>query len=76
MHLTGGHEGEVLTARFDPSGQYIASAGFDRSIGNIFQPSIIKLLVLWNTYGESKSYGVLKGHRGAILEVQYNHDAT
>ncbi|KAJ9089366.1 hypothetical protein DSO57_1013738 [Entomophthora muscae] len=64
MHLTGGHEGEVLTARFDPSGQHIASAGFDRSI------------VLWNTYGDCKSYGVLKGHRGAILEVQFNHDAT
>jgi len=31
MELTG-HTGEVFAARFDPSGQYIASGSMDRSI--------------------------------------------
>jgi WD40 repeat protein len=31
MELTG-HSGEVFAARFDPTGQYIASGSMDRSI--------------------------------------------
>lgn len=64
IHLTGGHEAEILTARFDPTGQFIVSSGMDRNIS------------LWNVYGECSNYGVLKGHKGAILEVQWNHDAS
>ena len=30
--------------------------------------------VLWNTYGECENYAVLKGHTGAVLEVQWNYD--
>ena len=39
MLLTG-HGGEVYTAKFHPSGNLLASAGFERQI------------YLWNVYGE------------------------
>ncbi|ORX78344.1 WD40 repeat-like protein [Basidiobolus meristosporus CBS 931.73] len=61
--LLNGHQGEVLTCKFDPTGEHIASGAFD---GNIF---------LWNTYGDCVNYGVLKGHTGAVLEVQWSQDS-
>ena len=34
---------------------------------------LVCVAVLWNTYGECKSYAVLNGgHKGAILDVQYS----
>ncbi|KAI8806650.1 WD40-repeat-containing domain protein [Cladochytrium replicatum] len=58
MHLTG-HEADVRTCRFSPDGNTIASGSLDR---NIF---------LWNTYGDCKNFGVLKGHGKAVLEMQW-----
>lgn len=29
---------------------------------------------LWNVYGECENYVVMKGHSGAIMEVQYSTD--
>ncbi|KAI8368956.1 WD40-repeat-containing domain protein [Blakeslea trispora] len=63
MQLTG-HSGEIYTCEFDPSGEYIASAGFDRQI------------LLWNTYGEVKNYGILKGHANAIMELHWSRDGS
>ncbi|CAG8546055.1 5254_t:CDS:10 [Paraglomus brasilianum] len=63
MLLTG-HQGEVFSVRFDPSGQHVASGSFDR---NIF---------LWNTYGDCKNYGLLKGHSGAIMELHWSRDSS
>eukprot|EP00833_Pecoramyces_ruminatium_P008069 jgi/Orpsp1_1/1182101/evm.model.c7180000079905.2 len=57
-----GQEGELNTCKFSTSGDYIASGSFDRTI------------FLWNTYGECKNYNVLKGHSGAILEVDWSQD--
>lgn len=31
--------------------------------------------VLWNTYGKCENYGVLNGHRGAILDLQWSRDS-
>ncbi|KAI8324673.1 U5 small nuclear ribonucleoprotein 40 kDa protein [Martensiomyces pterosporus] len=58
MHLTG-HEGEVTTCRFSPSGEHLASGSTDTRV------------FLWNTYGDCINYGVLQGHKGGILELQW-----
>ncbi|KAI9025926.1 WD40-repeat-containing domain protein [Phycomyces nitens] len=63
MQLSG-HQGEIFACKFDPSGEHIASASFDRQI------------LLWNTYGESKNYGVLKGHNNAVMDVHWSRDAS
>ncbi|KKK19839.1 putative U5 snRNP complex subunit [Aspergillus rambellii] len=62
MELTG-HSSEVFTVRFDPTAQHIASGSMDRSI------------LLWNTYGQCENYGILSGHRGAILDLQWSRDS-
>ncbi|KAI9835471.1 MAG: hypothetical protein M1819_002389 [Sarea resinae] len=62
MELTG-HSGEAFAARFDPTGQHIASGSMDRSI------------MLWRTYDECENYGVLTGHKGAILDLQWSRDS-
>ncbi|KAL9548054.1 hypothetical protein MBANPS3_005867 [Mucor bainieri] len=59
-----GHDGEIYSCKFDHSGEYIASAGFDRQI------------LLWNTYGEVKNYGVLKGHTNAVMEIHWSRDSN
>ncbi|KAG2177425.1 hypothetical protein INT44_007936 [Umbelopsis vinacea] len=60
--LLSGHQGEVFTCEFDPSGQHIASGSHDRQI------------LLWNTYGDCVNYGMMKGHTNAILELHWAKD--
>jgi len=31
--------------------------------------------VLWKTYGDCQNYGVLTGHRGAVLDLQWSRDS-
>ncbi|RDW61257.1 WD40 repeat domain-containing protein [Aspergillus mulundensis] len=62
MELTG-HSGEIFAARFDPTALYIASGSMDRSI------------LLWNTYGKCENYGILSGHKGAVLDLQWSRDS-
>jgi WD40 repeat protein len=31
--------------------------------------------VLWDVYGECRNYGVLSGHKNAVLEVQWSYDS-
>ncbi|KAG1464821.1 hypothetical protein G6F46_003050 [Rhizopus delemar] len=62
MQLTG-HSGEIYSCEFDSSGELIASAGFDRQI------------FLWNTYGEVKNYGIIKGHTNAVMEIHWSRDS-
>ncbi|KAI9900104.1 hypothetical protein N3K66_004366 [Trichothecium roseum] len=62
MQLTG-HTGEIFTAKFDLTGNLIASGSMDRSI------------MLWRTYGDCENYGVLNGHKGAILDLQWSRDS-
>ncbi|KAG8168902.1 hypothetical protein KVR01_001651 [Diaporthe batatas] len=62
MELSG-HSGEIFTAKFDPSGNLIASGSMDRSI------------MLWRTYGDCENYGLLTGHRGAVLDLQWSRDS-
>jgi len=62
MLLTG-HDGEILTSKFHPSGTAFASAGNDRSI------------YLWSTRGDCENYAILKSaHSNSILDLQYSSD--
>ncbi|RUO96637.1 WD40-repeat-containing domain protein [Jimgerdemannia flammicorona] len=87
-------QGDVFSCRFDPSGQHIASAGFDRQIRTFskiltvieytaFSRSKIKnnmkilaAVVLWNTYGDCVNYGLIKGHTGSIMELNWSRDGS
>ena len=55
-----GHSGEVFVARFDPTGQHIASGSMDRNI------------LLWHAAGECSNYGVLAGHKSAVLDLHWS----
>ena len=57
-----GHEGEILTTKFHPNGQYLCSGSFDR------------LIYLWNVYGECNNFAVLKGHTGPVVQLTFSPD--
>jgi len=57
-------KGEVLSARFSPTGGTLASASFDR------------LIYLWNVYGDCENFAVMKGHSSAIMEIHYSTDGS
>lgn len=31
--------------------------------------------MLWRTYGQCENYGVITGHKGAVLDLQWSHDS-
>ncbi|TMW60991.1 hypothetical protein Poli38472_014452 [Pythium oligandrum] len=62
--LLSGHSASVHSLKFDPSGQHVASASFDKSI------------FLWDVYGECRNYGVLNGHKNAVMEVHWSYDSS
>ncbi|EPZ32122.1 wd-repeat protein [Rozella allomycis CSF55] len=68
MLLTG-HESDILTTRFSPCGNYLASGSFDKTICKHF---IISRIVLWNVYGECTNFNVMRGQNGAILELDWS----
>lgn len=58
-----GHSGEIFCARFDPTGSHIASGGMDRNIH------------LWHTSGDCANYGMLSGHKSAVLDLHWSRDS-
>ena len=54
----------MFAARFDPTGQHIASGSMDRSI------------LLWRTYGDCENYGQLTGHKSAVLSLHWSRDSS
>lgn len=63
MQLVG-HDGEIFSAKFSPTGSTLASASFDRQI------------LVWNVYGDCENYCIMTGHSGAILELHYSRDGS
>ncbi|KAL9040627.1 MAG: hypothetical protein Q9214_004409 [Letrouitia sp. 1 TL-2023] len=76
-----GHTGEIFATRFDPTGNLIASGSMDRSISTIrlsTEPrsyADVYTLVLWRTYGQCENYGVLTGHKGAVLDLHWSRNS-
>lgn len=62
MELSG-HTSEVFAARFSPDGSSIASCSMDRNI------------LLWRTTGDCANYGILTGHKSAVLDLHWSRDS-
>ncbi|KAJ8105228.1 hypothetical protein OPT61_g10305 [Boeremia exigua] len=60
MQLAG-HAGDVFAARFDPTGHGLASGSMDRSIRHS---------------GTCDNYGILTGHKQAVLDLHWSRDAN
>ena len=51
-------------------GQYVSSQAL------AYPPlSSNKLSVLWRTYGQCENYGILSGHKGAIMDLHWSRDS-
>eukprot|EP01060_Flectonema_neradi_P003489 TRINITY_DN12250_c0_g1_i2.p1 TRINITY_DN12250_c0_g1~~TRINITY_DN12250_c0_g1_i2.p1 ORF type:complete len:367 (+),score=49.49 TRINITY_DN12250_c0_g1_i2:37-1101(+) len=59
-----GHKREILTMRFNPNGNYLASGGHDQE------------LFVWNVYGNCQNLYRLKGHEKAVTELVWNESGT
>ncbi|KAG6369475.1 WD40-repeat-containing domain protein [Boletus reticuloceps] len=61
ISLTGAHSAEILSCRFDPTGQNIAACSADRSVS------------LWRTYSPNSNYGLLSSlHKAPILDLHWS----
>ncbi|KAF9023496.1 WD40 repeat-like protein [Hymenopellis radicata] len=61
ISLAGAHSGEILSCRFDPTGQNIAACSADRSVS------------LWRTYPPNTNYGLLSNlTKAPILDLQWS----
>lgn len=63
LRLTG-HTSELYTVGFSIDGRNIATAGADRSV------------LVYNVYGECRSWLQLRGHKNAILDLAWSDDGT
>lgn len=63
MLLTG-HEAAIHCCAFSPDGVAIASCSTD------------KMIYLWDVYGECENWGVLKGHKNAVLDICWDRDSN
>ncbi|KIY51675.1 U5 snRNP complex subunit [Fistulina hepatica ATCC 64428] len=61
ISLSGAHSSEILSCRFDPTGQNIAACSTDRSVS------------LWRTYPPNTNYGLLSNlSKAPILDLQWS----
>ncbi|KAF7303513.1 WD-REPEATS-REGION domain-containing protein [Mycena indigotica] len=61
ISLAGAHRGEILSCRFDPTGQNIAACSTDRGVS------------LWRTYPPNNNYGLLSSlAKAPILDLQWS----
>lgn len=57
MQLTG-HKGSIYSLQYSPSGENLASAGFDMNV------------MLWS-HSDYENYNVLEGHKNAVLDLRW-----
>jgi Prp8 binding protein len=69
MLLTG-HQGSVLSFKFDPSGQNCASSSVDKTVplrapggGWLQWRHVLVQVLLWRVAGANDNYCVLRGHK-------------
>lgn len=61
VSLNGTHKGEIISCRFDPSGERIAAASADRSVS------------IWQTYPPHNNTGYLPNlHKQAVTDVAFS----
>lgn len=61
VSLSGAHAAEILSCRFDPTGQNIAACSADRGIS------------LWRTYPPNTNYSLLSTiHKAPVLDLQWS----
>lgn len=61
VSLTGAHSAEILSCRFDPTGQNLAGCSADRSVS------------LWRTYPPNTNYGLISNlTKAPILDLQWS----
>ncbi|KAH9972977.1 WD40 repeat-like protein [Lactifluus volemus] len=61
ISLSGAHSAEILSCRFDPTGQNIAACSSDRGIS------------LWRTYPPNTNYSLLSTiHKAPVLDLQWS----
>ncbi|KII94704.1 hypothetical protein PLICRDRAFT_148813 [Plicaturopsis crispa FD-325 SS-3] len=61
VSLSGAHSAEIMSCRFDPTGQNIAACSADRSVS------------LWRTYPPNTNYGLLSNiAKAPILDLQWS----
>jgi len=61
MLLTG-HSAAVHSAKINHDGTTLATCSSDKQI------------MLWDVYGDCTNWGVLKGHKSAVLDLEWHHD--
>ena len=59
---------ETLLLRDRWIGIYVRASGVD--IG-----TLLIWTVLWRTYGQCENYGILTGHKGAVLDIHWSRDS-
>ncbi|EJU06670.1 WD40 repeat-like protein [Dacryopinax primogenitus] len=61
VSLAGAHSAEILSCRFDPTGQNVAACSADRGIS------------LWRTYPPNTNYALLTTiHKAPVLDIQWS----
>lgn len=59
-----GHQAEVFCAKFSSDGNYLATAGHDKTI------------LIWDIFNNCSNTLALKGHKNAILDLRWSYDGT
>ena len=73
-------KGEIVSCRFDPTGQHIAACSTDRSVCACFAglcfvhcTYCFYAIALWRTYPPNTNYGLLTSlHKAPILDLQWS----
>jgi Prp8 binding protein len=80
LTLNWSGQAEIMSCRFDPSGQNIAACSADRGVcacllppKRVFLLTITRDTALWKTYAPNTNYGLLSSvHKAPILDLRWS----